>query len=228
MRVGDIELKYLGHSGFLISNGKRIAIDPYNVSDIESVDIILISHEHHDHCSIKDIEKLSREGTIVIGPAHVQSAVAKVQGAHMQPIEVNDVLEFEDVKIEAVRAYNLNKYRDVAKKIVFHPKDEGYVGYVIKYGNTIIYHAGDSDLIPEMHKLTGYGKHGNTFITLLPVSGTYVMDVDEAVEAAELLSPDLAIPMHYGAGIVGTRDDADRFVSLCRDKGIRAEILERV
>ncbi len=229
MRIGDVDLQYLGHSGFIISNGRRIAVDPYNVpQNVEPADLILITHEHSDHCSIKDIQKLAQKGTIVLGPAHVQSAVMKVQGVHVQPIEVGDSLEFGDIKVEAVRAYNVNKYRDAGKKTHFHPKNEGYVGYVVKYGNTVIYHTGDSDLIPEMKKLTGYGKHGNTFVALLPVSGTYVMDVDEAVEAAELLSPHLVIPMHYGAGVVGTREDAERFVTLCNDKGIHAQILEKI
>ena len=58
------------------------------------------------------------------------------------------------------------------------------MGYVVKIGNVVIYHAGDTDLIPEMEKLTGYGKQGNTFVALLPVSGTYVMTSEEAAEAA--------------------------------------------
>ncbi len=227
MKVGDVSLEYLGHDGFIISGEVKIAIDPYNIRDgLEKVDAILITHEHQDHCSVKDIEKLVRDGTIVVGTPHIQSAVLKVQGAHLQNIEIGDVFEFGGFTIEAVPAYNINKYRDVSRKLVFHPKSEGYLGYVIKKGNTIIYHTGDSDLIPEMSKLTGYGKHGNMFVALLPVSGTYVMDADEAAEAAALLKPHLAIPMHYGS-VVGTLEDAHRFVELCKEKGIRAEVLEK-
>ncbi len=229
MKVGDIELSWMGHDGFLISNGKRIAIDPYNVSDkAEKADVILITHDHSDHCSVKDIQKLSKVGTIVVGIAHIQSSVMKVEGVQVQPIEVGDEVSFDDVVIEAVPAYNLNKYRDAEKKSVFHPKSEGYVGYVIKIGKVIIYHAGDTDVIPEMHKLTGYGKQGNVFVALLPVSGKYVMDVDEAFECAKMLNPSLVVPMHYGAGVVGTIEDARRFVELCREEGIRAEILEKI
>ena len=228
MKIGDISLEYTGHDGFIITNGKRIAVDPYNLRDgLDKVDIVLITHDHSDHCSVKDIQKIVKRGTIVVGTPHVQSAVMKVEGVHVQPIEVGDVLELEDIKIEAVRAYNVNKYRDAEKKVHFHPKNEGYVGYIIKLGNVVIYHSGDTDVIPEMKKLTGYGKHGNTFVALLPVSGTYVMDVDEAFEVAQMLKPDLVVPMHYGS-IVGTRSDAERFVSLCKDAGIRAELLEKV
>ena len=232
MKIGEVELSWLGHNGFIITTGtseKRIAIDPYNVSEkIELVDIILITHEHYDHCSVKDIQKLSRAGTKVIGPAHIQSAITKVENVELHVIEVGDVVDFEELKIEAVPAYNLNKYRDSAKKIVFHPKSEGYVGYLIKMGNVVIYHTGDSDIIPEMQNLTGYGKQGNHFIALLPVSGTYVMTAEEAVDAAVLLKPEIAIPMHYGAGVVGTIEDAQRFAELCREKGIRAELLEKI
>ncbi len=228
MRIDNVELSYLGHDGFSLKNGKHIIIDPLNVSkNVKKADVILITHDHFDHCSIKDIQALSQQGTIVICPPHVQSAVAKVEGIHLQLIEVGDTIEMGDIKIEAVPAYNTNKYRDPAKKLVFHPKSEGYVGYLIKMGKVIIYHSGDTDVIPEMKNLTGYGKHGNQFVALLPVSGTYVMDADEAHEAAGIINPDLAIPMHYGA-VVGTLEDAQRFVDLCRADGIRAELLEKI
>ena len=102
------------------------------------------------------------------------------------------------LKIEAVPAYNTNKD--------FHPKANGWLGFIIEIDGIRIYHAGDSDYIPEMKDL-------DVDIALLPVSGTYVMDADEAVEAALAINPKLAIPMHYGA-IVGDQSDATRF----RDK----------
>ena len=79
-----------------------------------------------------------------------------------------------------------------------------------------------------MQKLSGYGKHGNEFVTLLPVSGKYVMDVEEAVEAASILNPSLAIPMHYGSGVAGTIEDALRFVELCMEKNVKAVLLEKI
>ena len=230
MKIEDIELSWLGHDGFLIDyKGKTIAIDPYNVSNnVGKADIILVTHEHSDHCSIKDIEKVAKSDSVVIGPPHVQSAVMKVQGLQVQPIEVGDEVELDKgLKILAVAAYNLTKFRDKEKGIVFHPKSEGYVGYVIKLGNVVVYHTGDSDFIPEMKNLSGYGKHGNKFVALLPVSGTYVMTADEAVEVADVLHPDVAIPMHYGS-IVGSIEDARRFVELCKERGIHAEILEKI
>ena len=222
MEIKGIKIEFLGHSGFLVigKEGERIVIDPYNVShNIEKVDLMLITHSHYDHCSINDIEKLSKKGTMIIVPPDAQSKITKVEEVDMQIIEVGDGLAFKDIKIEAVPAYNLRKE--------YHPKKEGWIGYLIKFGDVIIYHAGDTDKITEMKKLTGYGKQGNDFIALLPVSGKYVMDAEEAAEAALLIKPTLAIPMHYGSG-VGTVEDANRFVQLCKDNGINANVLEKI
>lgn len=226
MKIGECEIDYLGHDGFIISFGingsiKRIAIDPYKVNPgIEKVDLILITHGHYDHCSIEDISLLSKQGTIVIATADTQSKLTKVEGITFEVIEMGDELAHGNLKIEAVPAYNINKE--------FHPKNEGWLGYVIKFGSTIIYHAGDTDKIPEMQKLSGYGKQGNTFIALLPVSGTYVMNADEAAEAASLLNPTIAIPMHYGSGVVGTIEDAQRFLKACEQLNVKAQILDKI
>lgn len=222
MEFEGVKIEYTGHSGFIFSlEGKRIAIDPYNVSqNLEKADYILITHGHYDHCSIKDINQLVKKGTVIIVPPDAQSKITKIEEVEMQVIEVGDEIDLGKFKIEAVPAYNVDKD--------FHTKADGFVGYLIKTDRVVIYHAGDSDKIPEMQKLTGYGKHGNKFLVLLPVSGTYVMNAEEAAEVASLLNPDLAIPMHYGSGVAGKLDDAKKFVKLCSDKGINAKILEKV
>jgi len=223
MEIKGVKIQYLGHSGFLFSNssGKIIAIDPYNLSDnVQKADLILVTHSHYDHCSIKDIEKLAKEGTTIVIPADAQSKIAKIENIDMQIIEPGDELTLGNIKVEAIPSYNTNKK--------FHPKREGWMGFVIKFKEVIVYHAGDSDKIPEMKNLTGYGKHGNEFVALLPVSGKYVMNAEEAAEIASLLSPDLAIPMHYGAGVAGTIEDAKKFAELCKNLGVKAQILDKV
>jgi L-ascorbate metabolism protein UlaG (beta-lactamase superfamily) len=217
-----VKLEFLGHAGFAIDNGRRIIVDPYNVSDrLEKADIVLITHSHYDHCSIKDIEKISRDGTVVIAPPDCQSKIMKLNGVRLEVVEVGDKIDLgAGLKIEVVPAYN--KYKD------YHPKSEGWVGFVVKIKNVIVYHAGDTDLIPEMQKLSGHGKHDNEFVALLPVCGKQVMNADEAAEAASIISPDMAIPMSFGAGVVGTQEDAQRFVDACKEMNINARILERI
>lgn len=223
MDVKDVKIDFLGHSGFLITTnkGKRIAIDPYEPSSsVGKVDIILITHSHFDHCHIPSITALAQEKTTIVTTMDSQSKITKLDKVDMQVIEMGDEMDFGDFKIEAVPAYNIGKD--------FHPKKEGWIGYLIKIGNVVIYHSGDTDKIPEMERLTGYGKHENRFVVILPVSGTYVMNPEEASNAAELLKPDIAIPCHYGAGVVGTVEDAKKFVALCREKGINAEVMEKI
>ena len=110
------------------------------------------------------------------------------------------------VEIEAVPAYNVNKFREPGK--AFHPKAEKRLGFVITMDGTRVYFAGDTDFIPEMKDIA-------VDIALLPVSGTYVMTPEEAVEAALAIHPKIAVPMHYGA-IVGSDADALKFKSLVK------------
>lgn len=219
MRIGKIELRWLGNSGFLITDGKIIYIDPYNLSsEMPKADIILATHGHSDHCSIADMQKICKSGTIVVVSPDCQSKITKLEDVNMQIVELGDEITLENVKIQTIPAYNINKE--------YHPKSEAMFGYIIKFENTIIYHAGDTDKIPEMEKLTGFSKKGNEFIALLPVGGNFTMNAEEAAEAASLIKPTLAIPMHYGS-VAGTEKDADDFVKLCLEKGISAKKMEK-
>jgi len=220
MQIGNADIKWLGHSGFLIKNSSTIYIDPYNIKDgLEKADFILITHNHYDHCSVADIEKIIKEGTRIILTPDCQSKITRFNTPiKMEIIEPGIELTFGEVRILAVPAYNIDKS--------FHPKDEQGIGYVIKFNGTVVYHAGDTDFIPEMQKLTGYQQPGKEFIALLPIGGRFTMTVEEAVEAAKMIKPSLVIPMHYGS-IVGTDDDAKEFVKLCREEKINAEVLEK-
>ncbi|MEM3091267.1 MAG: MBL fold metallo-hydrolase [Candidatus Pacearchaeota archaeon] len=220
MKINGIELKWLGHAGFQIKNKKILYIDPYNIKDgLEPADIILITHSHYDHCSFADIGKIVKEGTKIVVTPDCQSKITKFDVAiKIELIEPEQEIDFGDIKIYAFPSYNIDKH--------FHPKEECWVGYVIKIDDTIIYHAGDTDIIPEMQKLTGYKQPKKEFIALLPIGGRFTMSVEEAVEAAKLIKPTLAIPMHWGS-IIGTDSDAKEFCELCKAEGIAAEILEK-
>ena len=220
MKFDEVELKWLGHAGFIVKNSSVIYIDPYNISEgSEKADFILLTHSHYDHCSLADINKIIKEGTKIVCPADCQSRINKVDvPIKMEIVSPGEELVFGNLKISTFPAYNTDK--------TFHPKEEGWVGYVVKINNVIIYHAGDTDKIEEMKNLTGYNKPENKFIALLPVGGRYTMTADEAAEAANAIKPFLAIPMHYGS-IVGTKEDAEEFVKLCKEANINAEILEK-
>lgn len=220
MKIGDIEIKWMGHAGFLIKNSKVIYIDPYNLKDeYEKADIILITHSHYDHCSVADMNKILKEGTRIIMTADCQSKITRFDvPIKMEIIEPDQEISYENIKILAVPAYNLDK--------PFHNKNEGWIGYLIKVDNTLIYHAGDTDKIPEMQKLTGHKQPGKEFIALLPIGGRFTMTAEEAAEAAKLLKPTLAIPMHYGS-VVGSEDDAQEFCELCKEEGINTQVLEK-
>jgi len=230
MKIGEVELNWLGNSGFLIKNsaskgihsseGKIIYIDPYNIKDdSEKADLIFISHGHYDHCSVVDIQKIVHEGTKIILPADCQSKITRFEvPIKMEIVEPGQELELGDVKISVLPAYNVDKS--------FHPQDGSGVGYLIKMNDLFIYHAGDTDKIPEMQKLTGYKQAGKEFVALLPIGGRFTMNAEEAIEATKLIKPNLVIPMHYGS-IAGSEEDAKEFKELCEEENIRCEILEK-
>jgi len=188
-------IHWLGHDSFRIDDDVTIYIDPWKLAaGVPPADLILITHEHSDHFSPDDIELIRTPQTEFVAIATV---AAKLSGL-VHTVKPGDRLAVRGVEIEAMPAYNLSKK--------FHPREKGHVGYVLTVDRQRIYHACDTDAIPEMEGL-------RPDIALLPVSGTYVMDAEEAVEAVKLLQPGLAIPMHYGA-IVGSEADALRFQQL--------------
>jgi len=188
---------WLGHDSFRLQGEKIVYIDPWKLgADTPKADIVLVTHEHRDHFSPDDIAKISKADTIIVAPA----SVAAKSNVPIQVVKPGDHVTAHGVSIEIVPAYNPNKK--------FHPKEAGHVGYIITLNGKRIYHAGDTDLIPEMTRI-------RCDIALLPVSGKYVMTALEAVEAALTLHPALAIPMHWGdADVVGTRADAEEFKRL--------------
>jgi L-ascorbate metabolism protein UlaG (beta-lactamase superfamily) len=199
MSVSDVvkNMTWLGHDGFLIKGGgKVIVIDPFQVTECEPADIILVSHDHYDHCSPDDIKKIQKDTTIIV----TEADSAKKLSGQVKVMQPGDKITVSGIPVEAVPAYNTNKS--------FHPKDNGWLGFILTVDGVRIYHAGDTDHIPEMGSF-------QVDIALLPVSGTYVMTAEEAVEAAKKIKPKVVIPMHYGA-IVGSANDAQRFTEALR------------
>lgn len=196
-----LKISWLGHAGFRISDSKAVYIDPYQITGEGEADLLLITHEHFDHLSLDDVKKVVSEKTVVVTTPMAKPQLAGLRVKEVKTVKPGDRVDVEGVIVEAIPAYNLNKFRSPGQ--VFHPKEDGKVGFVLTLQETKIYHAGDTDVVPEMSAI-------QPDVALLPVSGTYVMTAKEAAEAVRLLKPKLAIPMHYGS-IVGDLEDAEKF-----------------
>lgn len=207
LSIGEVAVDWLGHSAFRVKDaGLTVYLDPYQLPrGLEPADLILVTHEHFDHCSPQDLAALRKDDTKVVAPAVAASCASR--GGEVVEISPGSIIEVRGVRIRGVPAYNVNKFRSPGR--VFHPKEDGRVGFVLEIGGVKIYHAGDTDNIPEMAELAGLGID----VALLPVSGVYVMTPEEAVEAVKTIKPKMAVPMHYGA-IVGSMREAERFKEL--------------
>lgn len=183
----------VNHDCFRITFGElTIYTDPYKVPPgAPPADLVLVSHDHFDHLSQEDIDRIWRKGTEIVAPPACEGKLTQP----MRILRAGESVTVRGVKVDAVPAYNTNKH--------FHPKSAGYVGYVFEVAGARIYFAGDTDVIPEMAGL-------EVDVALLPVSGTYVMTPTEAATAARSMTAKLVIPMHYG-DIIGTADDARAF-----------------
>ena len=200
------KIHWLGHDGFRIDAAAVIYIDPYQIQSTVPADIILVSHDHFDHCSQEDIKKIQKKNTVIITE---KTSAGKLSG-DIRIVKPGEKLTALGIAVEIVPAYNTNKQ--------FHPKTAGMLGFILTVEGVRIYHAGDADFIPEM-------KNIKADIALLPVSGTYVMTADEAAQAALAINPKIAIPMHYGA-IVGAASDAKTFADKLQGK-VEVKILKQ-
>jgi len=181
-------VKWLGHSSFQIkAMGKVIYIDLKKYGKVvetsEKADIVLVTHNHGDHCSPPKIQKLRKKGTVVVAPKNCASRI----GGDVKPLKSGEEITVEGVVVKAVEAYNVKRFKSAGKP--WHPKGYG-VGYLITADGRTIYHAGDTDFIPEM------GQLGRVDLALLPTGDKYTMDNAEAAEAALAIKAAIAMPMH--------------------------------
>ena len=207
MKLMNLDFSRIAHDTFRIQGSKVIYTDPFKVTKVDEADIVLISHEHFDHLSPEDLQKVTSPRTTIVASMSCKSGLKKVKVKETKFLEPGDKLSIDKIEIEAVPAYNVNKFR--APGQVFHPKEDKKLGFVFQMDGTRVYFAGDTDLIPEMKSI-------QCDIALLPVSGTYVMTAEEAAEAVKAVKPKIAVPMHYAA-IVGSDSDAQLFKSLVKN-----------
>jgi len=206
-----LKISWLGHDGFKIKSARTIYIDPVEIKPDEEADILLITHDHFDHCSPSDVEKIVSAKTIIVTTPAAKRQLSRTKAREIRTAKPGEKILIGNISIETVPSYNVNKFRSPGK--VFHPKESEMLGFVVTLNGVRFYHSGDSDLIPEMEQL-------NVDIACLPVSGIYVMTAEEAAEATRRIKPKIAIPMHYGliaeddGSLLGKQEDAERFKRL--------------
>ncbi len=179
-------LFWIGHASFYIKgDGFNIFVDPFRISSSikEKADFVLITHAHMDHCSKDDILRVLKPDGEVICP---QGCFEKGTFKNFTLSKPGFTTKLRSTGVEAIPAYNIKKER-----LSFHPKENRWVGYIIDMVGFKIYHAGDTDHIEEMNGLKGIGA------SLLPMGGTFVMDVEEAIGAANAIKAEYSIPIHY-------------------------------
>ena len=213
MKLLNLEFTRIAHDSFKIKGSRTIYTDPFKVTARDEADIVLISHEHFDHLSLEDLEKVVFPGTTIVASPLCRDGLKGLKVKETRFLDPGGKVSVGKVQIETVPAYNINKFREPGH--AFHPLGEKRLGFIITMDGTRIYFSGDTDFIPEMHDIA-------VDIAMLPVSGTYVMTPEEAAEAALAIHPQIAVPMHYGA-IVGADADAIKFKSLV--KHCQVEIL---
>ena len=197
--LDNIEVLY--HSSIRINKEKIIYIDPFKIDrNFNDADIIFITHDHYDHYSEEDIDKVINENTTIIIPKEL---LTKILGKGINKnavitVESNKEYMVQGIKFETIPAYNTNK--------TFHPKENDWVGYIITLDGIRYYIAGDTDITEENRKV-------KCDVAFVPVGGTYTMDFKEAAQLINEIQPKIAVPIHYGS-VVGTKQDATDFIKL--------------
>ena len=190
-------IEVLCHSSIRINKEKVIYIDPFKINkNYNDADIIFITHDHYDHYSEEDIDKVIKEDTTIVIPKELLK-----KGINKNAIivaEPNKEYETQGINFNTIPAYNINKK--------FHPKENNWLGYIITINNVKYYVAGDTDITDENRKV-------KCDVAFVPVGGTYTMDFKEAARLINEIKPKIAVPIHYGS-IVGTEQDARNFINL--------------
>ena len=185
-------------SSIRINSSRILYFDPFNLPDEKhDADIVFLTHEHYDHFSAKDIEKASNEKTIFIFPRSMKQSILKldIPESRVYPMVPGQTALVSGIPIQAVAAYNHSK--------PFHPKSNGWLGYVVTVDDSRVYICGDTDDTPEARAV-------KCDIVCVPVGGTYTMDAKQAADLVNFIKPRIAVPAHYGT-VVGKPQDADVF-----------------
>ena len=204
-------IKWLGHSTIKFIGDKITYIDPYNIKkNYNDADIIFITHNHYDHFSKEDIKKCIKNKTKIVVTEDLLEECLNLgfKKEKIYSVSPNSKHEIDNIVFSTIPSYNINKK--------FHPRENNWVGYILKIDNIKYYIAGDTDITKEAEDV-------KCDVAFLPVGGTYTMNYKEAAELANKIRPKIVVPIHYGT-IVGTQKDAERFKNNIY-KEIKCEIM---
>jgi len=177
-------VRWFGQASILMKTlGKNIYIDPYAGKYSEKADVILITHDHPDHCDIEKILSISQPSTVILTSAEC----SKKLSGNVEILAPGETREVKGIKIVGVEAYNVKRFRSPG--VPYHPKGT-QVGFLVEAEGKTIYHAGDTDFLPSMKRL------GKIDVALIPIGGRFTMDLDEAVEATLAINPKTVVPIH--------------------------------
>jgi L-ascorbate metabolism protein UlaG (beta-lactamase superfamily) len=187
--AGDLQITFIGHGSLMLRQGSTVIhVDPVSqVADyakLPKADVILVTHQHGDHLDAKAIEQIRTERTVLVGTA---KCAAQVPG--FTAMGNGDHRTVGDLRIEAVPAYNLVHKRPTGEP--FHPKGEGN-GYLVTFGKTRVYVAGDTENVPEVKALRGVD------IAFLPMNLPFTMTPEMVADSAKAMSPKVLYPYHTG------------------------------
>lgn len=204
-------IEVLCHNAIRINKGKIIYVDPFHLKkEYSDADIILITHSHYDHFSAEDIQKVKKDDTKIYVTNDLFEKAKELGFSENKIVVVNpnETYYEDDIEIETISAYNTNKQ--------FHPKENNWVGYILKIQGITYYIAGDTDITEENRKVS-------CDVAFVPVGGTYTMTAKEAALLVNEIKPKIAVPVHY-AEIVGTKEDGQEFIKEL-EEGIEGKIL---
>ncbi len=200
--AGDLKITFLGHGTLMLTfDGMNIHVDPFSkvadYSKLPQADVILITHEHHDHLDLEALASVRIDKTKIV---LTEICAKQVQGGTV--MQNGDTRTINGVRIEAVPAYNIVHKRESGQP--FHPPGDGN-GYVLTFGDKRVYIAGDTEDIPEMAGLEDID------CAFLPMNLPYTMTPDMVAAAAQAFQPKILYPYHFGS------TDTSKLVDLLRE-----------
>jgi L-ascorbate metabolism protein UlaG (beta-lactamase superfamily) len=208
----ELKISFFGHGSIAFEyEGRHIYIDPVSdfadYSKLPKADLILVGHEHGDHLDPKAIEALEKEGTTGIGNGTAVDAAPD----YLEVLEYGQKRGLPYVTVEAVPAYNTSP-----GKQNFHPKSRLHNGYILTFGGTRVYVAGDTEDTPEAMALR------EVDIAFLPVNLPYTMTEEQAARLVRSIAPKIFYPYHYGQTDHTT--DLGKLAGLVEGSGIEMRI----